>query len=35
MLENDGSVWSCGYNDSCQLGLGTTRTTFAIVPRGF
>jgi alpha-tubulin suppressor-like RCC1 family protein len=24
ILKNDGSIWSCGYNDYGQLGLGTT-----------
>ena len=30
ILKNDGSVWSCGYNEFGQLGLGdtTNRTTF-------
>ena len=33
ILKNDGSVWSCGYNNSGQLGLGDTtqRTTFTQV----
>ena len=33
ILKNDGSVWSCGYNDQGQLGLNdtTNRTTFTQV----
>jgi alpha-tubulin suppressor-like RCC1 family protein len=37
ILKNDGSIWSCGFNNNGQLGLGNTtkRTTFTQVPRGF
>ena len=30
ILKNDGTLWSCGYNEQGQLGLGddTNRTTF-------
>ena len=33
ILKNDGSIWSCGYNNSGQLGLGDTtqRSTFTQV----
>ena len=36
ILKNDGSVWSCGYNEAGQLGLGTSgsrynKTTFTQV----
>ena len=33
ILENDGTLWSCGYNDYGQLGLGdnTSRNTFTQV----
>ena len=33
ILKNDGTLWGCGWNNSCQLGLGDTtdRTTFTQV----
>ena len=37
ILKNDGSVWSCGYNNLGQLGLGitgSTNKTFTQIPRG-
>ena len=37
ILKNDGSIWGCGYNNSGQLGLGTsddnTYTSFTQIPR--
>ena len=37
ILKNDDTVWSCGYNDGGQLGLGTSDTIsniFTMIPRG-
>ena len=37
IIKSDGTIWTCGYNNTGQLGLGdtTAKTTFTQVSRGF